>query len=71
MKIWLRAEWSPEWRPSRNGEFAEIASSSGITARRRSHTRIARSAPFTPTCTCTLKVLLRHATYWSDSCTRR
>ena len=31
MKICVRAEWSPEWRPSRNGELAEIASSSGIT----------------------------------------
>jgi hypothetical protein len=71
VKICERAEWSPEWRPSRNGEFAEIASSSGITGLSRSHTRTARSAPRTPTCTCTLKVLFRHATYWSESCTRR
>ena len=65
VKIWLRAECRPEWRPSKNGELAEIASSSGITTRSRSQTRIARSAPRTPTCTCTLKVLFRQATYWS------
>ena len=71
MKICVRAEWSPEWRPSRKGEFAEIASSSGITGRSRSQTRTARSAPLTPTCTCRLNVLFRQATYWSRSSTRR
>ncbi len=35
---------------------------SGSTGRRRSQTAIARSAPRTPTCTCTLQVLLRRAT---------
>ena len=48
VKIWVRALCSPESRPSRNGEFAEIASSSGSTGRSRSHTSTARSAPRTP-----------------------
>ena len=51
-------------RPSRNGELAEIASSSGSTGRSRSQTRTARSMSRTPTCTCRLKVLLRQATYF-------
>ena len=62
VKIWLRTECSPESRPSRNGELAEIASSSGRIGRSRSHTAMARSAPLTPTCTCSEKVLLRQAT---------
>ncbi len=48
VKICVRALCRPESRPSRNGELAEIASSSGRTGRRRSHTRTARSAPRTP-----------------------
>ena len=32
VKIWVRAEWRPESRPSRNGEFDESASSSGSSA---------------------------------------
>ena len=39
----MRTEWRPESRPSRNGELAEIASSSGRIGRSRSHTVIARS----------------------------
>ena len=66
-----RADWRPESRPSRKGEFADSASSSGSTARRRSHTTTARSAPRTPTCTCALNVLFRHATYWRSRSTRR
>ena len=71
VKICVRAECRPESRPSRNGEFAEIASRSGSSARRWSHTAIARSAPRTPTCTCSENVLLRHATYLSPSSRRR
>ena len=37
VKLCVRAECSPLSRPSRNGELAEIASSSGSTGRRRSH----------------------------------
>ena len=36
----------------------------------RSHTATARSGPWTPTWTCTEKVLLRHATYFRPSSTR-
>ena len=49
VKVWVRALCSPESRPSRNGELAEIASSSGSTGRSRSHTSTARSAPRMPT----------------------
>ena len=49
VKICERTLCRPTSRPSRNGEFAEIASSDGSTGRRRSHTRTARSAPRMPT----------------------
>ena len=71
VKVCVRPECSPESRPSTYGEFALIASSSGSTGRRRSQTRTARSAPCTPTWTWTENVLLRHATYFSPSPTRR
>ena len=63
VKLCVRAECRPLSRPSRYGELAEIASSSGSTGRSRSQTRTARSMSWTPTCTCRLKVLLRQATY--------
>ena len=59
MNVCVRAVCRPESRPSTNGELAEIASSSGSTGRSRSHTRTARSAPRTPTWTCSENVLLR------------
>src|SRR3954452_15417394 len=62
VKIWVREECRPESWPSRKGELADTASSSGSTGRSRSHTAIARSAPWTPTCTWTDQVLLRRAT---------
>ena len=71
VKLCVRAEWSPVSRPSRKGEFAETASSSGSTGRSRSQTRTARSMSRTPTWTCRLKVLLRQATYFRPSSTRR
>ena len=71
VKICVRALCSPESRPSRNGELAEIASSSGSTGRSRSQTSTARSAPRIPTWTCSENVLLRQATYLSPSSTRR
>ena len=45
VKICVRTEWRPELRPSRNGELADSASTSGSTGRRRSQTLTARSAP--------------------------
>ena len=63
VKVCVRAECRPASRPSRNGELAETASSSGSTGRSRSQTRTARSMSRTPTWTCRLKVLLRQATY--------
>ncbi len=71
VKICVRTDCRPESRPSRKIELAEIASSSGRIGRSRSQTAIARSAPRTPTWTCRLKVLLRQATYFRPSSTRR
>ena len=62
VKIWLRTDCSPESSPSRKIELAERASSSGRVGRRRLHTAMARSAPRTPTWTCSEKVLFRRAT---------
>ena len=53
VKIWRARRCAARSRGRRGtGELAEIASSSGSTGRRRSHTATARSAPRTPTCTC-------------------
>ena len=62
MKISVRTECSPVSRPSRNGEFADSASSGGNSSRIQSQTATARSAPCTPTWTCRLQVLLRWTT---------
>ena len=51
VKISVRTECRPVSRPSRNGEFADTASSAGSTPRRWSQTATARSAPRTPTWT--------------------
>ena len=48
MKVCVRAECRPLSRPSRNGELAETASSSGSTGRSRSQTRTARSMSADP-----------------------
>ena len=72
VKICVRAECRPaEAGLSTHGEFADAASSVGSTGRSASQTATARSAPRMPTCTWLLKVLLRHATYFSFSSTRR
>ncbi len=71
VKISVRAECRPARRASAHGEFAEAASSTGSTGRSASHTATARSAPRMPTWTWLLKVLLRHATYFSFSSTSR
>ena len=63
VKVCVRAEARPESRPSRNGELALTASSSGSTGRSRSQARTARSTSRMPTWTCSEKVLLRRATY--------
>jgi hypothetical protein len=71
VKISVRAECSPVNVFSANGEFADAASSTGRTGRIASVTATARSGPRMPTCTWLLKVLLRHATYWSSPSTSR
>ena len=71
MNICDRAECSPLSIASMKGDEAEMASSAGSTGRSRSQVRTARSPPLTPTWTCSENVLLRLATHWSPSATRR
>ena len=62
VKTSVRAEWSPEFTASTNGELAENARSSGSQLRRADVTRTARSAPRTAVCVCRPKVLFRQTT---------
>jgi hypothetical protein len=62
VKICVRAEWSPEFTFSTNGELHESARSSGRKLRILLATAIARSGPLIATWTCSPKVLLRQTT---------
>ncbi len=62
VKTCVRAEWRCVKTPSTNGELADSASISGRKLRSPLETRMARSAPLTPTCTWSPKVLLRQTT---------